>query len=400
MNIKKLTIENYRSLKKLEIADFGKTTIFYGDNNAGKSNILEAFHLIFARKQKLISEESLSDLENFYEGVVKDSQNLYFNNDITKPIKFLVEVEVLKSELNIDPEIKALFGTEQYFSFTFAGKMSFLPQGDLDYSEFKIETVKKGAAVIYSNTNDISFFPGLDKEKKRQSQLSRAFTHLMDIFNDCVYVVGSDRDMHESPMENGETSILSPQTFKRFLYSLYLSPKNFRFFEEINSVYNSDPFNFGTISFSKDGGNLEIMIKENGFRLPIKHLGSGALQALYIISSIVCCKGKVVCLEELEQNLSPSKQFEILKKLQGMIDDPGVSLSQLIISSHSSVYAKPKLGMIYYLEKSDGKTAVNKKETKRISKKLQGHLAASVGTWDEGSMKEIKRILKERHDFE
>jgi AAA15 family ATPase/GTPase len=400
MNIKKLTIENYRSLKNLKIADFGKTTIFYGDNNAGKSNILNALNLIFTRKPKLVSGDSLSELENFYEGVVVDSQNSYFNSDTTQPIKFLVEVEILKSELNIDAEIKSLFGTGSPFSFTFEGKMSFLEQGELDYSEFKIETIKKGTVVIYSNTNDVSFFPSLDKVKKKQPQLSKAFTHLMDIFNDCVYVVSSDRDMHESPMENGEASHLSPKTFKKFLYSLYLSPKNFKFFEQINSVYSQDPFNFGTISFSKDAGHLEIMIKEKDFRLPIKHLGSGALQALYIISSIVCSKSKIVCLEELEQNLSPRKQFEILKKIQGMIDDSGLSLSQLIISSHSSVYAKPKLGMIYYLEKSDGRTSINEKETAKISKKLQGYLAASVGVWDEGSMKEIKRILKEEHDFE
>lgn len=88
-----------------------------------------------------------------------------------------------------------------------------------------------------------------------------------------------------------------------------------------------------------------------------------------------------------------------MRKIQGMITDPKLSLNQLLISSHSSVYAKPKLGTIYFLEKLAGKTSINKKETAKISKKLQGHLATSQGEWDESQMAEIKKILKEEHDF-
>jgi AAA15 family ATPase/GTPase len=400
MNIKKFRIENFRSLKKLNISDFGNTTIFYGDNNAGKSNVLSALHLIFSRKPKLVSGEGLSGLENFYEGVIVDSQNTFFNNDTKAPITFSIDIEVLKSELTIDTEIKSIFSTGSAFTFTFEGQMTFLGQGDADYSDFKIESIKKGTAIIYSNKKDVSFFPGLDKGQKKQPQLSKAFTHLIDIFNDCVYVVSSDRDMHETPMEVDVAKHLSPKTFKKFLHSLYLSPKNFNLFEQINLVYSQSPFNFGTISFSKDRGNLEIMIKENDFRLPIKHLGSGASQALYIISSIVCSKSRIVAIEELEQNLSPRKQFEILRKIQAMIDDSRLSLNQLIISSHSSVYAKPKLGTIYFIEKVDGKTNINTKETKKIGKKMQSHLATSQAVWDEAAFEEIKRILKEEHDFE
>ncbi|MDP1812242.1 MAG: AAA family ATPase [Sediminibacterium sp.] len=400
MNITKFKIQNFRSLKEIEVTEFTSTTIFYGENNAGKSNILNALNLIFSRKPKLVSEDTLSQLENFYSGVLRSSQNSFYNNDTSQPIKFEVEIEILKSELSINTEIESLFKTGTSFKFAFSGSIKFVDFSELDYSEFKIETILKGKDVLYSNNTDISYFPSFDKKRSKQAQLEKAFTQLVDIFNDCVYVVGSDRDMHETTLLGEDVNYLSPKTFKKFLYSLYLSPKKFVLFEQINSVYSNPPFSFGTISFSDDNGKLEIMIKEKDIRLPIKYLGSGALQSLYIISSIICNKGKIVCLEELEQNLSPRKQFEILNKVQGMIKDPKLSLTQLIISSHSSVYAKPKLGTIYFLEKKDGKTTINSKETKKISKKMQGHLAPSQGEWDESQMKEIKRILKEEHDFE
>jgi len=398
MNIRKLKIENYRSLKDLSIDEFGDTTIFYGENNAGKSNILNALHLIFMRKPKLTSGLEVSQLENFYEGVIKDSQNIYFNNDISIPVKFSIELEILKSELNIDPSIGSLFNIKNIF-LTFEGTISYLGNGEHDFSDFKIHSIRRGGIVLYSNNEDVSYFPTLDKEKANQSEFSKAFTQLIEIFNDCVYNVSSARDMHETTMESVDERNISPKTFKKYLYSLYLSTKYFKLFEQINLVYSQPPFNFGTISFSNDGGKLEIMIKENDFRLPIKYLGSGALQALYIISSIVCSKSKIVCLEELEQNLSPRKQFEILKKIQSMINDPGLSLDQLIISSHSSVYAKPKLGIIYFLEKVDGKTIINKKEIKKISKKMLEHLATGQGDWSSDDFEEMKKYLKEHHDF-
>jgi hypothetical protein len=83
-----------------------------------------------------------------------------------------------------------------------------------------------------------------------------------------------------------------------------------------------------------------------------------------------------------------------------MIGDPVLSITQLVISSHSSVYAKPKLGIIYYVEKDNGKTVINAKETEKISKKMQAHLATTQSVWDEAAFKEIKRILKVEHDFE
>lgn len=400
MKIKRFEIENYRSLSAIKIDEFTDTTIFYGDNNAGKSNVLNGLELIFKRKPKLSSGDSLSDLENFYEGIVLNSANLFFNNNTLTPVKFVIDIEVSKSELTIDAEVKKIFNSGAVFVINFEGRMDYIGQSTLDHSEFKIENIRIGKTLIYTNTKDIAYFPTLDATKKKQSELNRAFARLIDIFNDCITVVSSDRDMHETVLDGEDEIALSPKTFKKFLYSLYLSPKKFKLFEDINSVYNNPPFSFGSLSFSKDGGKLEIMVKEKDFRLPIKHLGSGALQALFIITSIVCSKSKIVCLEELEQNLSPRKQFEILKKIQAMIKDTNLSINQLIISSHSSVYAKPKLGLIYLLHKADGASLVKGKIKTKVTKELSGHLAPSQYVMSEAEFAEIKRILKEEHDFE
>lgn len=48
MRITRLHIENFRSIKKLDI-ELGNTTVFIGPNNAGKSAILEALQIALTR---------------------------------------------------------------------------------------------------------------------------------------------------------------------------------------------------------------------------------------------------------------------------------------------------------------------------------------------------------------
>lgn len=380
MKVNKFAIKNYKSLKNVNIDDFDLTTILFGENNAGKSNILSALKLIFSRKRKLSDERILTEEENFYGGVIPESRNLYFDNDISQIIDFSVELEVNKEDLDIDDLIGSLFG-KQIFNFTFTGKIRFDNINEGSYSEFKVEEVKIDGTSLYVNAKEIVFFPSIGNSKNNQSLLEKAFARLMDKFNDCVYIVVSDRDMHDSEILHDEEIKLTPKTFKRFLYSLYLSQAKFELFEEINSVFNSPPFSFGAVSFSKDGQNLEIMVKENNFRLPIKSLGSGTLQCLYIITAIIYNKNKIVCIEELEQNLSPNKQDAIIAKIKSMIGSgEGKFIGQIIIASHSPVFANPELGAIYMLKKDHGATIVVRKEQKeKNSPEIIAHFGPSLG---------------------
>ena len=49
MRITKIQIQNFRSIRSLEL-DIGDTTVFIGPNNAGKSAILEAVRILLRRR--------------------------------------------------------------------------------------------------------------------------------------------------------------------------------------------------------------------------------------------------------------------------------------------------------------------------------------------------------------
>ncbi len=404
MRITKFEIKNFRSLRNFAVKELGPTSIFYGENNAGKSNILNALQLIFRRKPQYTSDFSFTNPINFYQGYIQNSQNNYFKNDYTNPIRFDIEVEVFRDELDINPSIKKLFPDRANSKFQIVGSIYVQNIDDPRLSVCKVEKIRLNNKVdIYlSNGSKFTYFPSLDKNESKQAELENAFTRLIDPLNDCVYIVPSDRDMHDSTIKNEDFNDVSPKSFKNFLYELYLSDRRHHLFEKIDDIFSKEPFKFGNISFlkEKDSDALDIMIKERDFRLPIKHLGSGVLQTLYIITCIIYSKSKILCVEELEQNLSPKNQYLTLKKLQSMLGDRKDNVvNQLILSSHSSVYSKPKLGVIYYIEKNNGETAINPREINKLSRKIKEHLSHTQLQYSEKEFQEVQDILAKEHDF-
>lgn len=375
MKIKNFKITNFRSLVNFEISEFDSTTIFYGVNNAGKSNILESLQLIFSRKEQFDIQNGFSSPKNFYEGVVRKNLNNFYNQDDSLEINFWVTIELDPSETKITDNILGLLPDwEKPLIFYIEGKILKNPsQYEDGLADFTTTSIKLNESQIYDPTNAEGFyFPSLVKrDKSNVSDLEASFSELTLPLNDCVLVIPHSRDMHPVDMNKTETlKDISPLNFKHFLHDMYLSEKGYKDFETIEALFASKPFSFGKISFSEINKELEIMIKENSVRLPIKHFGSGVLQILYIISLIVFYKRKIVCIEELEQNLAPEMQKQSLRKLQSMI---GSFLTQIILSSHSTTFMEKRLSSaIYVIEKDNGRTQIAEKVGDQLGQKALG----------------------------
>ena len=393
MKIEKLYINNFRSLVNFKVDDLATTTIFYGENNAGKSNILKALEFIFQRKVQSEKGDFTNPI-NFYEGVIQGFSNNFFNNDKELIIDFSVDITISKDETLIKNIITPLFKKwPNNLTFTIDGIITNSKHGD-DFAEIHTKSIKVNKVTIYEfNSQSIKFFPTLqEKGVKNPSDFSDAFSHFINPLNDCVYIISSTRQSHVTSFDNELLPEFSPLDLKKSLYSFYLTEKTHSIFEEINSVFNNEPFGFGTISFANINGNLELMIKNDNVRLPIKHLGSGVEQVLSIISSLICKKVKIVCIEELEQNLSPRLQNLALRKIQSLI---GKFLDQLIISSHSSVFAKVKLSdAIYLIEKEKEVTVIIERLKKKVEKKMKKHFIDTAFPNDTYTDEELKENYK------
>ena len=66
MKIREVTVSGFRSLWNVSIADLGNINVFFGDNNSGKSNILEALEILFK-----VEQEELP-VSGFYQGALSN----------------------------------------------------------------------------------------------------------------------------------------------------------------------------------------------------------------------------------------------------------------------------------------------------------------------------------------
>ncbi len=85
MNIQNLHIENFKSIRNLELSKFKRINLFIGRPNVGKSNIIEALSLLSISYLKLFSElnhlirfENASEL--FFDGNTDLQTNITINN--------------------------------------------------------------------------------------------------------------------------------------------------------------------------------------------------------------------------------------------------------------------------------------------------------------------------------
>lgn len=373
MKLLDFKINHFRSLNSFHVPQFSSTTIFFGDNNAGKSNILHALYEIFRRKPQVLG----GPVVNFYTGFANNFANNFYLNDLAQNIDFSVTFSLPNENLNLSQNVtKRVKGTgakKEFAVVRFDGY--FTAKDDPNIAEIILTSTKINNFEVFKYdpaTRKVNYFAGFPKND--QGFYEQEFINFIAQFNDCIAIIDNSRDMLPIKFNDDiDTTLVSSSNFKKFLYELYLSTVDHDKFEEINTIFNSAPFTFGEISFAKTADNLEIMIKDkSSIRLPIKHIGSGLLQILFVVTRAVFFKNKIICIEELEQNLSPKKQFELLKKLQLMVDNNYIN--QIIISSHSSVFSKPKLGTIYLLEKSKFSTTILEKLDVVFKKGFKDHL--------------------------
>ena len=85
MRASKVIIKNFRGIKKAAEIDLSKHGVFVGDNNVGKSTILEAIDLVLGPER--MRKKPVIDEHDFFAGDYLDEKN--------KPIKITIEVTVV-----------------------------------------------------------------------------------------------------------------------------------------------------------------------------------------------------------------------------------------------------------------------------------------------------------------
>ncbi len=356
MEIREVSVRGFRSLFNVSITDLKNINVFFGDNNSGKSNILEALEIMFKVEQKELP------VSGFYRGPLSD----FVDNFTVKPdgtigtnIYISCKIAVSRKDIEVLPVFVELLKQNGIFK-----ARNQLLELEIEITPAVYPVVNKvlkiakiNSVVLYDSSipQPGSFFPGLSgqaNQKDCESAAGELFYYVINSFNK----IHTGRFMETGDIAEGsELDTLIPlQRFKDWFRVLFESRgEDYRIFQKIQRWFNEKPFEYGKIRPIFSGDKTDILIEDStGRELLLERLGTGVQQILILLSQVVArvytSKAKIFGIEELELNLSPNMQREALKVLKNMASSTGDSgFSQIFLTSHSPYLCNRDLAQLY-----------------------------------------------------
>ena len=188
---------------------------------------------------------------------------------------------------------------------------------------------------MYSSAQQGRFFTtALGPSQKRQE----AAEELIHFLVNSILVIRANRFLGEENISEKSISLISSQEFKNWLLTMSRSRgEKFETYNNIVDLFSNKPYEYGKLHpFVEDNKVGIVVYDNNGRELVIERLGTGIHQILLLLSNIVCSKAKIIGIEEIELNLSPSLQHRTVTMLKGLVGkSPEKQINQLFLTSHS-----------------------------------------------------------------
>ncbi|MBN1458233.1 MAG: AAA family ATPase [Armatimonadetes bacterium] len=378
MRIKRLEIENYRSIKHLNF-DVPQICALVGPNNAGKSNILTAIYKVLGREWVTVNSFDLDDV--YGRDPVKDMRIVVTFDPPMEYRRFKnaepVEIPTFSFEYTQYKvgENKGQRRLEQT-CLTHTGKSPMvLKKAPKSGEQHQYEPVvnipsevRAGVPLIYIGTN---------RSLKEQLPSAR-YSLLRQLLEDV------DRDLHELAqtvtLDEGlgsERTVTRSERFRELMTEVMelLSTDSFVQLESaikenalrllgFDPVLDADKLDlhfspFDTIEFYK---TLDLRVREGEFTISATELGDGVQNAvvLAILQAFEARRkqGAILLIEEPEMFLHPQMQRTLYKTLRQI-----GATNQVIYTTHSPHFvAVPEYDEVALVRKADDGTFVTRSD--------------------------------------
>lgn len=308
-------VENFKRFDSLELTDIGQFNLLVGDNNVGKTSLLEGL-AIFANTT---SSEIIARMANVLEG-----RNMGIQGHVELFFKYL-------SKSDRDRIFFKFSRNKQNFSFKFK-------EG--------LENKVQGSGL----TASISSYPAVEVVKSPSITPERYFLPAQSI---------------ELPLIR--TTI--PEASG--LVNLYQNTINFSLSVKKSVISSLKVIDKGisAMEILPIGQQQHVMIgfeTGNDLYMPISSLGESAVRAFYYFLQIIKNQGRFLCIDEIDTGIHYSRMKQFLKQvIQAAVEND----VQLFLTTHSlecqtafeevfelpdMVQYQPKVRQYTLLEKADG----------------------------------------------
>ncbi len=313
-------VENFKRFDALELTDIGQFNLIVGDNNVGKTSVLEALAVMHTSEMYQDGRQQyLDNLWQILAGrkiVVEDNMDLLFKysaKDYDKAIYFDSYTRALKFTKIGHPFISVETSNQQ----------------------------PKTSGLLKSITNKNTILP-----------LVRTHIPMEDLYK-----------------EYQNTINFSRSTKRTIIDSLKVIDKNITDLEVLGILEQQHVM----IGFEKN----------NDKYMPISTLGESAVRAFYYFLEIIKNKGQFLCIDEIDTGIHYSRMKEFLKQIiqtavnndvQLFITTHSLECQEAfaeVFEEPDMVQHQPKVRQYTLIEKPDGQVSVHKFNLKQLDHALE-----------------------------
>lgn len=289
-------VSGYKSLYDCTVTDLRPINVFHGENNVGKSNVLEALEL-FCRA--LQGDRSSPSTASFSWGEAKIELQGQFALPGGEPVDAQVQFTKTKPE-----------GTMSVNGAKRAGPLS--PTISSSLHLYRIPARRR-----------------LEVEHKTQA---------------------------EQPLDPEGANLKE----RLFWASVSQDPEERKaFYSVLRPLFAESPLALGTLQpVASPGGPYDLQMETMTRSIPLEHMGSGIQQLVLLSGLIALSRAAIIAIEEPEMNLSWSTQKKLRLILQQMVERQDAFPYQIFISSHSPLFEFYE--NFYRVEMVDGHTQVTR----------------------------------------
>ncbi len=326
--IQSVRIKNFKNFKNTAIDGFTKLNIITGENNAGKSNLLEALYCLVGKDM-----HPCTNILEIYDNIRKEpltteSQNsMFYNLNTRKPIRITTTSD---NNQTLDLQIELITNENQKVR-----ESQIIPTAEQTQIFSRLNfTLKKNNEKIYDdhlnitkilNSPPISNFLPIPN----QSNYNRQFKNF--------------EPNQSQKLLPFESSIIMPSDVAyrqvRMTQDMSKICSNNQLEEELNKHLNQFDNNIQSISFNTNN-QLKLEVKNIKEKVPLSMFGDGLMKYLHIMSAFIANNATTIYIDEVENGLHFSRMRLLLEKIIDFINNNKDRNLQVFMTTHSQEFVE------------------------------------------------------------
>lgn len=288
--LKSLLIKNFKKFEKLDLQEFSRVNIFVGNNNSGKSTVLEAiffainevplaFLELALRRAKLLTNPLIaieSDLDYLFNLTIYDKTSKFYFKVLDTQHEVVFTRDVLYDSIN---NINQIGGQNNFLKLL---------------AEYRYDEIK-AQLVVDANSGNVQI-----------SNINKKLCPINILDNNLNW---------------------NHLLFNKIIIEKYADD----ILEFLNNAFNLNIIKFAVL-------DNEIYV-DNGFpkMIPIRYLGDGIVKIIGILAVIISSRDGICLIDEIENGIYYKNQPKLIKYLDEISKKFNV---QLFITTHSNDFIR------------------------------------------------------------